>query len=729
MAIQSPQQFCNNNFTLKMSGEIDVEPAVDSIIPDEASVDDELSDLEVEEDRSSSLSDIEDKDGEQDHDDDAEASDDLSNPSEDDDSEAETERLEESPHKLRVQKNVVLNSRNGADSNERSPSKLHNQIMADEGEDDEDDADQLSDEDIAISNDSPKSSHHDDGELDRKSATARTSLEDSAGEGKRALSTSEIDSRKRKRSIMGRGGLEDDFDEPLPKRTGSIINQGDDFAIDDELPVEEDASNTISGNISGEEGDGPQEQAPVNVTQTMLPDDDTIETAGIPASPKRRGRKKKKAVENGTNIEDESDSLQNGIITNGEDDTRNGEEDQVDNEEDDEADLVLKTEEELEKKISAFDQLGGIEKDFAVFRDRLYDARLEQISREEAMLRQDHPTHPDLLEQMKPVEARRDERIRVAEKLREYELQTLKTYAVARRSQILIQYRQEAREIRETKMEQLGKQWYEIQHDRRNYSTGVPEYTLNYPTRRSQQVQNQVAYSNEVSILSGIAKHVGFPAAPSMSQATPAELEEDFEKMGVTNAMGGTRHVHQPANFSLQEFAALRTARSTSRYRPAEEQFIEQTPWANPQHPSHSHLIQRQTSAQPTPRTTSPLSQVQVQPRRHSHQQGGPISGTFSNMSTSVLQHTNGYMTSGGRISPHNPFSNTSHSHTIVPSPLGSRQPSLSPKQTRPPHPLLSISNEQHNHHAPPVSSNQIHQTPRAGLQDVVQEMTRISPP
>lgn len=154
------------------------------------------------------------------------------------------------------------------------------------------------------------------------------------------------------------------------------------------------------------------------------------------------------------------------------------------------------------------------------------------------MLRQDHPTHPDLLEQMKPVEARRDERIRVAEKLREYELQTLKTYAVARRSQILIQYRQEAREIRETKMEQLGKQWYEIQHDRRNYSTGVPEYTLNYPTRRSQQVQNQVAYSNEVSILSGIAKHVGFPAAPSMSQATPAELEEDFEKMGVTNAMG-----------------------------------------------------------------------------------------------------------------------------------------------------------------------------------------------
>lgn len=706
-----------------MSGETQLEMSVDPIIPDEASIDDELSDVELEEDRSSSLSEIEDKDAEQEHEDDAEVSDELSNPSEDDDSEAETERLEVSPHKLRVQRNVVLNSHNSTDSQERSPSKLHNHIMAHEAEEDEDDADPLSDDDVSIANDCSKSSRHDDAEMDHNAETAATSLEDAKGEGKRALSTSEIDSKKRKRSIMGSGGIDDDFDEPLPKRTGAIIDQGDDYAIEDDLPVEEDVSNTISGNISGEEGDGPQEQVLADATEAILPDDEIAETASIPTSPKRRGRKKKKALENGTNMEDELDGLQNGMLINGEDGTRNGEEDHVENEEDDEADLISKTEEELEKKMSAFDQLGGIEKNFSVFRDRLYDERLEQINREEAMLRQDNPTHPDLLAMMNAVEARRNERIRVAEKLREYELQTLKTYAVARRSQILVQYRQEAREIRESKMEQLGKQWYEIQHDRRNYSTGVPEYTLNYPTRRSQQVQNQVAYSNEVSILSGIAKHVGFPAAPSMAQATPAELEEDFEKMGRTT------HVHQHAALPLQELAALRTAGSTSRFRPAEEQFIEQTPWANPQHPSHVHLIQRQTSAQHTPRTTSPLSQIQVQPRRHSHQQGGPISGTFSNMSTSVLQHSNGYMMSGGRVSPHNPFSNTSHLHKIVPSPLGSRQPSLSPKQTRPPHIPLHISNEQQSNQASQVASNQTHQTSRAGLHDVVREMARESPP
>lgn len=151
----------------------------------------------------------------------------------------------------------------------------------------------------------------------------------------------------------------------------------------------------------------------------------------------------------------------------------------------------------------------------------------------------------------------------------------------------------------------------------------------------------------------------------------------------------------QPAGIPLQELAALRTAGSTSRFKPAEEQFIEQTPWANPQHPSHAHLLQRQTSAQQTPRTSSPFSHSQAQPRRHSHQlgSGGPVSGTFQANSSSLLQHTNGL--SGGRISPHNPFSNSTNSHTIAPSPLGSRQPSLSPKQNRQP-PAVSDPHQNH---------------------------------
>jgi hypothetical protein len=150
------------------------------------------------------------------------------------------------------------------------------------------------------------------------------------------------------------------------------------------------------------------------------------------------------------------------------------------------------------------------------------------------MLRAENPTHPDYLAMMACIDARRDERLRISDKLREYELQALKKYAVAKRSQILVQYQQEVRDIREKKLEQLGKQWYEIQHDRRGYASNVSEYTIKFPTRRSQQVQNQIAYSTEVSILSGVAKYVGFPAAPPMAMATDAELADDLVKMGVS---------------------------------------------------------------------------------------------------------------------------------------------------------------------------------------------------
>jgi hypothetical protein len=134
--------------------------------------------------------------------------------------------------------------------------------------------------------------------------------------------------------------------------------------------------------------------------------------------------------------------------------------------------------------------------------------------------------------------------------------------------------------------------------------------------------------------------------------------------------------VHQhAAGSALHELAALRTAGSTTRFKPAEEQFIEQTPWANPHHPIHF---------------------VNGQPRRHSHQHNsaGPISGTFSNPSV-IQQQSNSMTISGGRVSPHNPFSAAiTPKHTIVPSPLGSRQPSLSPQQNR--HPELPA--QQLNH-------------------------------
>jgi len=306
----------------------------------------DLSDVEMDGDgdRSSSLSEIEYKDSHQDED--GDSSDDQNNNSEEEnDSEAETERLEESPNKIRAHKDVVLSSHN-SQIYERSPSKLQNQIIPPRQLDEEEDDEPLSDEEISP-NDSSKSSAR--GDADAELPTAPTSLEDSAGEGKRTSSITDADSRKRKRSIMAGGGLDEDVEEPLRKRTGSVMMGADDYAIDDEEQAEEDRdgdiSNPISGNISGDEGGQVQDDRTEGTDILVVSKEEIQETVDVPVSPKKRGRKKKKTLENGTNPEEDPETLLGGERLNGED-ARNAGEDNMQNEGDDEAEAALRNEEE-----------------------------------------------------------------------------------------------------------------------------------------------------------------------------------------------------------------------------------------------------------------------------------------------------------------------------------------------------------------------------------------------
>jgi hypothetical protein len=315
---------------------VDMNQAADTILQaaQEASLD-ELSDVEVDGDGSSSLSEIEYRDIHQDEE--AEASDDRSNESEEEnDSEAETERLEPSPN-VRTHKDVVLSSGNDGQIYERSPSKLNNQILADE-QGDEEDEDPLSDDDISL-HESHKSSVHQDA---AEPTTVATSLEDSSGEGKRTQPAIDADNRKRKRSIMAGSGLDDGVEEPLRKRTGSVMTAGNDYAVEDEeQPDEEgDTSNPISGNISGEEGGEQEDEVLDEVEEPAVAEEEVPEAPEVTVSPKKRGRKKKKPVTNGVNSHDEEqDALLEGTTA------VNGEEENAENE-GDEAEVALKNEEE-----------------------------------------------------------------------------------------------------------------------------------------------------------------------------------------------------------------------------------------------------------------------------------------------------------------------------------------------------------------------------------------------
>jgi hypothetical protein len=164
----------------------------------------------------------------------------------------------------------------------------------------------------------------------------------------------------------------------------------------------------------------------------------------------------------------------------------------------------------------------------------LHEERLAQLDREEAMLKADNPTHPLFLAMLRCVDARRDEKLRIEAKLTQFRLETIQRTAVGKRSQILAQFHQEVRDLREKKIASLGEQWYDIQHDRRGYGSHVEDYTIKYPTRRADQVRFHNSHAKEVSLLSGIAKYVGFPAAPDLAPADQKQLDQDFEKMGVS---------------------------------------------------------------------------------------------------------------------------------------------------------------------------------------------------
>ena len=158
------------------------------------------------------------------------------------------------------------------------------------------------------------------------------------------------------------------------------------------------------------------------------------------------------------------------------------------------------------------------------------------------MLTGDNPTHPEYLAMMKCVDARRDERLRVVKLEYKFNQQTLKQWAIARRGQIHGQYFQSIRESREKVLDELGRQWYHIQQQRRRHANTVPDFGIRFPASKTQRTKDAVAYNKEVSILSGIAKYQGFPAAPSIRGASSTEIEEDFEEIIVRKTLVAFGH-------------------------------------------------------------------------------------------------------------------------------------------------------------------------------------------
>ncbi|OJD18622.1 hypothetical protein AJ78_01393 [Emergomyces pasteurianus Ep9510] len=487
------------------------------------------------------------------------------------DSEAETERIEESPNHPRNRANIVLNS----GIFETSPSKLAQSTTYDELSEHEGEGD-----DTEISPSKPQRKASSNG----KPAVANVATID----GPELLSASlEAISKKRKRLDLEEDvGTEPIEEEPLRKRRGSVPVGG---PASKSLP---DLSSTLSS------GEALQKNSETPPDETPAAEETQSLDSRVPVPRGKRGKKGKRKGRNVKQVQDDTE-VESVPPSGGAEQDANGladepaaeEEEQAEAvDEADDTEIVSKAEEEFMKKSTAMDLLVSLERQFATLRDRIYDERIANLNNELSQLNEENTTHPEYLRQLSIIENYRDDKINYEKMLFKYKLSSLFNKSQAERCQTNSSYFQRAREVREKYLDEASSLHYRIQQDRFQNTEASPDFSIPFPTRRSQQISQQTAYNKEVSILSGVAKYVGFPAAPAILPARQNETDEDLAKMGID-----TRSMNAPPSFRRPSHprSTLTVTPSTTIRPGAAEEFLEQTPWANPQHSSHEQYLQQ----------------------------------------------------------------------------------------------------------------------------------------
>lgn len=135
------------------------------------------------------------------------------------------------------------------------------------------------------------------------------------------------------------------------------------------------------------------------------------------------------------------------------------------------------------------------------------------------------------------IDERRDEKIAYERHLLRHKQETLERITAAERHQHHSQYVQTVRDLRTTIISDCNRRIHELQRGRRQLGVEEIEYSMKLPEKRSEQIRHQAAYNLEVSILSGVAKYVGFPAAPEIKAARPADIDDDLRAMKVSGCL------------------------------------------------------------------------------------------------------------------------------------------------------------------------------------------------
>ena len=186
---------------------------------------------------------------------------------------------------------------------------------------------------------------------------------------------------------------------------------------------------------------------------------------------------------------------------------------------------------------------------------RLFDQRLTDLSAELELLNDPNSTHPEYLAMRQCIDERREQKIQLENVLLFYKQKTLETTVHAGRAQSHSQYFQTVRAIRERHTENLNALFCKTQKERRQIQAREPQFGYTFTTKRSKQISQQTAYNKEVSLLSGIARYVGFPAAPDLHGAHGSEMDDDFRAMQVRVVAFFTARLYRfSSNIALVRF-------------------------------------------------------------------------------------------------------------------------------------------------------------------------------
>lgn len=320
------------------------------------------------------------------------------------DSEAETERLYDTPRRNRLQPNntsltgnneLLSTSTRNTNALQRSPSKLQEQVRtgvaAESGDDDNgdlsedqpdaDDEDKGSRDHSEVDNDKPVGSSTRKSLRNQRNKPQDSRLVASSAAIGSNSDDSSTETRKRKRSPLA---APSDAVEPARKRGGSLAEPGDKTSSLSKIMPEDLAPSYSAGHKSAEHsGD---EDEPDTIMRDAEEPADSIEKPSVetsrPKKSKRTNPKRRKGF--GEEAAEEAADAEEQATEEG----QTAEDDRAEAEVDEETEAAhylqecafsgpyssemttANTRVAVEKKRNAFDQLSSIEKNFAVLRDR-----------------------------------------------------------------------------------------------------------------------------------------------------------------------------------------------------------------------------------------------------------------------------------------------------------------------------------------------------------------------